>query len=299
MNSNRYIHAAIDKFNEYINSQKLLPGKVKITIIEFDDKYEVLCDYIDLEKTPIMTIDNWTPRGMTALYDAIGKGINTLTDTYNKLKPEEIPSKVLVVILTDGLENSSTEFDGKMIKKLIEEKQEKNWNFIFLGANQDAFAVSNNLGISRGNTMTFSADAAGAAVYTMSLNNATSSYRGMSANSSDFNKMSKTLLNNDDSNNVFSCHVYDVNNAIDIWNVLSNAGGTFNKTDGSYHTHDQKMIDYIKSNLNLNENENEYESFKKKHKIVEDRCGDMPINNVSASMGGINYNYHTTCNLEC
>jgi len=191
------INASISGFNEFLGKQKALPDKATITVALFDDQYEILYDNVDIKNAELLNNQVWIPRGMTALYDAIGKTINTERAKLNKLG-DEAPSKVLVCIVTDGLENASEEYKGdegrKQIVKLIRECEAKDWNFLYLAANQDAFAVGSTFGISRGNTITYNATSAGVSHMSATLNCVSTSYRGMSANSDDFQKKSKSLI---------------------------------------------------------------------------------------------------------
>jgi uncharacterized protein YegL len=191
------IGASISGFNEFLGKQKALPDKATISVVLFDDRYEPLFDNIDIKKVEDLTLEVWTPRGMTALYDAIGKTINIEKAKLAKLG-DEAPSKVLVCIVTDGEENDSKEYKGeegrKQIVKLIKECEKEDWNFLYLAANQDAFAVGSGFGISRGNTITYNATPQGVSHMSATLNCVSTSYRGMSANSGDFQKKSKSLI---------------------------------------------------------------------------------------------------------
>jgi uncharacterized protein YegL len=209
MGDKNFIHTAISKFNEYISGQKAQPGDATVSVILFDDEYEVLHDNINLNNLNELTIKEWFPRGMTRLYDAIGKTINTITDSHNKMNKNDVPAKVLVVILTDGQENDSREFSSSVITDLIKEKEKLNWNFIFLGANQDAFAAARKMGISYGNTLSFDKSDKGAAIYTSTLSNATSNYRSKMSSSMDFMEMSKTLMSDETPKTLTSTDVED------------------------------------------------------------------------------------------
>jgi uncharacterized protein YegL len=196
MSDNGIIYESINGFNQFLKEQKKLKDKATITVVLFDNQYELLYDDIDIKNVNEITYDTWYPRGMTALYDAIGKTINTVKANHNKLGIER-PGKVLVCIVTDGLENASHEYNNNNIKKLIKDCEENNWNFIYLAANQDAFAVGASFGVSRGNTYTYTADIFGVMDMSATLGNVTTSYRSMNSNSKDFQIKSKKLIDND------------------------------------------------------------------------------------------------------
>jgi len=84
---------------------------------------------------------DYQPNYDTPLYDAMGFSLNKLKE---KVKPDD---KVLITILTDGLENASKEYDQQTIKKLVEELKSKGWVFAFMGANQDVEKVAFSLSI--------------------------------------------------------------------------------------------------------------------------------------------------------
>lgn len=189
------INDSIGGFNTFLKQQKELKDEATITVALFDDKYELLYDDVDIKKAEELTNKVWFPRGTTALYDAIGKTINNVKANHARLG-NEAPSKVLVCIVTDGYENASKEYFLNDIKNLIKDCEDNNWNFIYLAANQDAFAVGSTFGVSIGNTFTYVADSSGIGDMSNIMYNATANYRNMSASSSDFRKMSKNLIDN-------------------------------------------------------------------------------------------------------
>jgi uncharacterized protein YegL len=190
---------SIGGFNTFLKKQKELPDEATITIALFDDKYELIYDNVDIKKAKELTKNVWYPRGTTALYDAIGKTINTEKQNFAKLG-KEAPAKVLCVVVTDGHENASTEYNRETVKKLIKECEEDDWNFMYLAANQDAFAVGSSFGISAGNTINYTATGQGVSFMTATLNDASTMYRSMSSTSDNFKKMSKKLIDDKDDN---------------------------------------------------------------------------------------------------
>jgi uncharacterized protein YegL len=187
---------SIGGFNTFLKQQKELPDEATLTVALFDDKYELLYDNVDIKKTKDITNKEWFPRGTTALYDAIGKTINNVKANHIKLGVEA-PSKVLVCVVTDGHENASKEYNQTDIKKLIHDCENDDWNFIYLAANQDAFAVGSGFGISFGNTYTYSASSDGVFDMSSTLNNASVSYRTMNSTDNNFKTASKSLINKD------------------------------------------------------------------------------------------------------
>jgi hypothetical protein len=197
MAENGIIYESINGFNRFLSEQRELKDTATITVALFDDRYDLLYDDVDIKKVPDITYATWSPRGTTALFDAIGKTINTVRATHARLGSEK-PAKVLVCIVTDGKENASHEYKRDGIRSLIRECERDNWNFIYLAANQDAFAVGASFGVSCHNTYTYSADSFGVRGMSAVMGKATTSYRGMSSNSADFSDDSKSLINQDE-----------------------------------------------------------------------------------------------------
>lgn len=166
---------AIGGFNTFIEEQKKLDGEARITVALFDDQYELLVDSVDLQDFEGLNEDNFKPRGMTALLDAIGKTITNVT--VDGIIPEE--KDYIVVILTDGMENMSREYNKTSIMKLIGERTEDDWQFIYLGANQDAIKEAGGLGIKGMYAGNFAASGNGASTAMMNVSAMTTSYRNM------------------------------------------------------------------------------------------------------------------------
>jgi hypothetical protein len=122
----------IGSFNSFVEEQrKILKDRSNtLTLVLFDDKYEMVYERIPLEFVPKLTASTYFTRGMTSLFDAIGK-------TVNSINPDK--KKVLVLIQTDGQENSSSEYKSQQIKELIKSKEKIGWEFNFIGAGPDAF----------------------------------------------------------------------------------------------------------------------------------------------------------------
>ena len=191
------INDSIGGFNTFLKQQKELPDEATITVVLFDDKYELLYDNVDIKTARELSAGIWFPRGTTALYDAIGKTINNQKQKFELLGDKK-PAKVLVCITTDGYENASVEYKLHDIKKLIKDCEKDKWNFIYLAANQDAFNVGTSFGISGQNTFTYQASSAGVANMGLQFNAATTSYRSMNSTADNFDQASKNLIDNDD-----------------------------------------------------------------------------------------------------
>jgi uncharacterized protein YegL len=160
----------------FISEQiKLNVGKCDVSLYQFDDVYESVFENKDITNTPEYTLN---PRNATALYDAIGNTINRVGNQLSQLKEEDRPDRVMMVIITDGMENSSKEYNAAKIKEMITHQSETyNWQFSYLGSNQDAWAVSQDLGICNDSTMTYANNSIGVDSVWASLSTATTMYR--------------------------------------------------------------------------------------------------------------------------
>jgi hypothetical protein len=154
--------AAIASFNHFLREQAAEPGQARLTLVLFDDHYEVPVASLPLpEITPIDTTV-YTARGMTALLDAMGRGIDELGQRLAALPENERPGTVIVAVFTDGEENASQQYSWQDVTQRIRHQSEAyKWHFLFLGANQDAIATAASIGITAANAATYLADSHG------------------------------------------------------------------------------------------------------------------------------------------
>lgn len=142
--------------NTFIEEQKKVAGEATFTLVQFDNHYDVVHDALPMSKVPLLTDETFAPRGSTALLDAMGKTINTIKSRISLLPEEEKPEEVIVVVVTDGQENASREFNKSAVFELIEGLTNVDkWNFVFLGANQDAIAEAAQFGVKGTHAMTY------------------------------------------------------------------------------------------------------------------------------------------------
>jgi hypothetical protein len=152
----------IGGFNDFLKAQKACPGEAVLTLAQFDDKYDIVHNGINIQDVPELNDETFVPRGWTALLDAIGRTINATGARISALPEDARPSKVIFVILTDGQENSSKELTREEVMKMIKHQTKTyKWDFVFLGANQDAIQAGVRMGILANNSMTYAADAKG------------------------------------------------------------------------------------------------------------------------------------------
>ena len=175
------IESSIAGFNSFLKSQQESGDNIKMSILLFDNKFEKICDRININEVKPFTRETYVPDASTALYDAIGISLDEHVDMLAQLKPSKRPEKTLWCILSDGFENASTKYSKELINKLINEHREFfKGEFIFLAANQDACLTAEGLGISRGNSFTYDYSNQGATIAYCTLNDAVSTYKASS-----------------------------------------------------------------------------------------------------------------------
>ncbi len=154
----------IGGFNALINKQKQMDGEVTVTTVLFNHDSTLLHDRINIKGIAPLTEAQYNVSGTTALLDAIGNSIKKMQETQSVTLKEAQPDKIIFVITTDGEENSSTQYNVQMIKKLISKQKELGWEFMFLGANIDAVQTASRMGLKEEDAVDFIADSQGTKV---------------------------------------------------------------------------------------------------------------------------------------
>jgi len=168
----------IGGFNTFLKAQKEAEGDAILTLAQFDHQYEIVHNGVKIKDVPELDMRTYVPRGMTALLDAIGRTINETGLRLDSLAEKDKPGKIIFVIITDGYENASSEFTREKINEMIKHQTDKyNWDFVFLGANQDAIAVGKSYGFMAGNSMSYAQTARGATAMFTSVAENTTKYR--------------------------------------------------------------------------------------------------------------------------
>lgn len=168
----------IGGFNSFIDDQKKIKGAATVTLVQFDDRYEVNYKGKNIQDVPNLSHETYIPRGLTAMYDAIGKTIVSTGERLASMKECDRPSKVIFIIQTDGEENASEEYCISQIKKMIEEQEKVySWEFVFIGANINAKNTASNIGIKKDKAMTFAFNSKGAKEAFNSISNNVAKYR--------------------------------------------------------------------------------------------------------------------------
>ena len=139
----------IGGFNSMIDKQKKEEGQAYVSVVLFDDRSEVLYDRADIRKIEPMNERQYYVRGCTALLDAVGGAIRHIDNVHRYAREEDVPEKTIFIITTDGMENASRRYTYDKVRRMIEhQKEQKHWEFMFLGANIDAVKEAGRFGIS-------------------------------------------------------------------------------------------------------------------------------------------------------
>lgn len=140
-------------FAAFIEEQQQQPAQCLVTLAQFDDRYEVVYAGLPVAQVPPLAL---APRGSTALLDSMARLINDAGAELARLPEGQRPGNVVVAIMTDGHENASHEWTRPAIKALVEQQtRDYDWQFLYLGADQDAIEVGEGLGVAREHAVTY------------------------------------------------------------------------------------------------------------------------------------------------
>ena len=147
----------IGGFNGFLAEQQSASTATTFTLVQFDsqDPYEVLHAAKPIGDVTPLTREQYVPRASTPLYDAMGRGILDLESTIAKKPKGKRPTKIIFVVVTDGAENASQEFDRAAVTKLVDAKKAAGWDFVFLSADMEAFHDAGAVGIDYSSRLAF------------------------------------------------------------------------------------------------------------------------------------------------
>jgi hypothetical protein len=166
--------ATISGFNEYIQTVNNEHPDALLSLVLFSTvKYDGVYRLTPLPVVAPLTHNTYRPNGGTPLYDCIARLIGETENAIASIKPTP---EVLFVIMTDGEENSSREYNRARIVELITQKEAAGWSFVYLGANQDAWQVGASIGVKASHAMTYDHNPVGTAAAFGIMAGATSSH---------------------------------------------------------------------------------------------------------------------------
>ena len=152
----------IGGFNSMIEKQRREAGEAYVSTVLFSNDSRVVHDRVRLDRVEPMTARDYTPGGCTALLDALGGAIHHIANVHKYARKEDVPEHTVFVITTDGMENASHRYSRAQVKGMVErQKALYDWEFLFLGANIDAIAAAEDIGIRRDRAVKYVQDPAG------------------------------------------------------------------------------------------------------------------------------------------
>ena len=171
----------IGGFNSYIQSQISGPDEARMTLVQFDTQgpHEVSFANSLLKDVPALSRQTYQPRGGTPLYDAMGHVVTDANIWVEQIQAEgKFKPEVIFITFTDGYENASSEYTRESIFQLVQHKQDdEGWTFVYMGANQDAYAAGRQSGFEVDSISNFRANARGTALAFSDLSLGTSNTR--------------------------------------------------------------------------------------------------------------------------
>ena len=142
-------------FNIFLKEQREEEGTATVTLYDFNSTVELIYRDRAIEDSPTLDNETYQPGGKTALHDAIVRAIDETATQIDRLAASEQPDNVILVILTDGKENAS-ETPQDVVRKHVESRRDDDWEFLFIGANQDAALTAEQMGMDQSNSLNMS-----------------------------------------------------------------------------------------------------------------------------------------------
>jgi len=179
----------VGTLNDFIAQQKEAGDNARLTLVQFDSvSIETIRDAVPINEVTALGTNEFQPRGCTPLLDALGQTIARTGERLKGIAETDRPDKVVFVVFTDGFENASVEFKKEAVNKMIGVQESVyKWQFVYLGANQDAFLEAAALGMAVANAATYTATGAGLKLAGQIVADNLVSYRGGRSTSMSFN----------------------------------------------------------------------------------------------------------------
>lgn len=169
----------IGGFNAFLEKQQAVPNdRATFTLVRFSNHVVTVHDFVPLFDVPPLTPSSYTVGGMTALFDAIGHTIYQVGKHLSNMSEAERPAKVVVAVITDGMENASREYQLGVIKEMVEHQERiYGWEFVFMGADLSAMQQAGEIGVRSATAMKFASTSGGVRGMMISLGDNVSNYR--------------------------------------------------------------------------------------------------------------------------
>lgn len=140
-------------FNIFLKEQQEEEGTATVTLYNFNTTVDLVYRARSIEEAPKLDTDNYSPSGRTALHDAITRAVEETGDRIEGLGPHDRPDNVIVVVLTDGKENASETSQETVRQRVEQRREEDDWEFLFIGANQDAALTAEKVGMAKDSSL--------------------------------------------------------------------------------------------------------------------------------------------------
>lgn len=140
-------------FNAFLKEQIEEEGTASVSLYEFDSSVELVYHAEPIESAPELTSENYRPGGNTALYDALVEAIDTTGDHVEALSVRARPDNVIIAVVTDGRENASETPRDVVWERVKDRRENDGWEFLLVGANQDAALTAESMGMDRDNSL--------------------------------------------------------------------------------------------------------------------------------------------------
>ena len=170
------VEDVVGGFNAFVSTQKSETGDCTMTLVQFDSQnpFEVIHDATPISQVPDLTRNQYQPRGMTPLFDALGDLVTSVDGRLTGLGTAE---DQIVVVFSDGMENASRRWTRPTLFEAIEARKAAGWTFVYLGANQDSYEEAGHLGFDNTNVQNFRGDGIGTRHAMGSVDRAVRDYR--------------------------------------------------------------------------------------------------------------------------
>lgn len=173
----------IGGYNQFLSEQKLVPGDAIFSLCLFSSRPNLVHDSLPISGIPNLNEKTYRPSGGTALLDAMGSTIDEVGRKLAAMQEHERPSKVIFLIMTDGQENGSRDYNAEQVRSMVAHQRDVyNWEFVFMGANIDAVAAGTNLGVSMSNSMNYAATSIGTKSLYSNVSRSLGNYRTIAGN---------------------------------------------------------------------------------------------------------------------
>jgi hypothetical protein len=171
--------------NTFLKEQKKVKGKATVTLVKFANTVEYIHENENLKNVRPLGRNDYSPGGGTALLKAMDQTIEDTGKFLAGLPEHERPAKVVVLTVTDGQENASgyPYSKARISQKINHQRDNYKWEFVFLGANQDAIQEGQSLGFMASHAMNYAASAIGTRALYKTLSNKVELSRGIKGSS--------------------------------------------------------------------------------------------------------------------